>query len=93
MTRHLVLFFQFGVKLDMMQEDIPPVADKHIGQIARYPEARVESIARRTLLNRWGNPEDVAEAVLYFVRAEYVTGEVLFVDGGERFGHRKPGGA
>jgi NAD(P)-dependent dehydrogenase (short-subunit alcohol dehydrogenase family) len=32
----------------------------------------------------------VAGAVLYLVGADYVTGEVLVVDGGERFGHRKP---
>nr|MBC8508651.1 dehydrogenase [Chloroflexota bacterium] len=37
----------------------------------------------------WGTAEDVAEAVLYFVKAKYVTGEVLAVDGGEHFGHRK----
>ncbi len=33
-------------------------------------------------LKRMGRPEDVAEAVLYLVNAEYVTGEVLRVDGG-----------
>ncbi|MCX7853252.1 MAG: SDR family oxidoreductase [Anaerolineae bacterium] len=55
-----------------------------------YTAEQIERIRRRTLLERWGTPEDVAEAVLYFVRAEYVTGNVLFVDGGERFGHRKP---
>ncbi|RMF04675.1 MAG: SDR family oxidoreductase [Chloroflexi bacterium] len=49
----------------------------------------IERTAHKTLLNRWGTPEDVAEAVLYFVRAKYVTGEVLAVDGGQRFGHRK----
>lgn len=58
-----------------------------------YSEVKIARTARRTLLNRWGNPEDVAEAVMYFVKAKYVTGDVLFVDGGERFGHRKPGGA
>jgi len=56
-----------------------------------YAEDKIARVAHRTLLNRWGTPEDVAEAVLYFVRAKYVTGDILFVDGGERFGHRKPG--
>jgi 3-oxoacyl-[acyl-carrier protein] reductase/pteridine reductase len=50
---------------------------------------RVEHVADKTLLNRWGSPEDILGAVLYFVRANYVTGETLAVDGGERFGHRK----
>jgi len=54
-----------------------------------YDDEKVARTAQKTLLNRWGNAEDVAEAVLYFVQANYVTGEVLAVDGGERFGHRK----
>ena len=37
---------------------------------------------RTTPLRRIGSPSDVADAVLYLVRAEYVTGETLIVDGG-----------
>ncbi len=48
------------------------------------PEAR-ERIAGETLLRRWGSPEDVVGALRYLVGADYVTGEVLFVDGGERW--------
>ncbi len=40
--------------------------------------------AERTVLKRVGRPEDVAMAVLYLDRAEYVTGEVVYVDGGAR---------
>ncbi len=54
-----------------------------------YSPERIASVANMTLLERWGSPEDVAEAVLYFVRANFVTGDILFIDGGERFGHRK----
>ncbi len=54
-----------------------------------YDEARIARTADKTLLNRWGSPEDIAQAVLFFIKAGYVTGEVLAVDGGERFGHRK----
>jgi 3-oxoacyl-[acyl-carrier protein] reductase/pteridine reductase len=54
-----------------------------------YSDEKIARSAARTLLNRWGKPDDVAEAVLYFVRAGYVTGETLAVDGGERFGHRR----
>jgi 3-oxoacyl-[acyl-carrier protein] reductase/pteridine reductase len=53
-------------------------------------EARANQLAQGTLLKRWGTPQDVARAVMYLVGADYVTGEVLVVDGGERFGHRKP---
>lgn len=49
------------------------------------PEGNAE-IAQGTLKGRWGKPEDVAQAVVYLVRAGYITGEVLVVDGGQRFG-------
>jgi NAD(P)-dependent dehydrogenase (short-subunit alcohol dehydrogenase family) len=45
--------------------------------------------AQGTLKGRWGKPADVAEAVVYLVQADYITGEVLVVDGGQRFGPYK----
>ncbi|HKK08241.1 MAG TPA: SDR family oxidoreductase [Gemmatimonadota bacterium] len=51
------------------------------------PEGTDEAGRRRaaasTALGRTGRAEDVAEAVLYLDGAEFVTGEVLRVDGGE----------
>ena len=41
--------------------------------------------AQRTLLQRWGTPDDVVKTLLYLVDADYVTGEILFVDGGEQW--------
>jgi NAD(P)-dependent dehydrogenase (short-subunit alcohol dehydrogenase family) len=41
-----------------------------------------ERRAGETLLGRVGSPEDVAEAVAYLVRAPFVTGTSLVVDGG-----------
>lgn len=52
----------------------------------RNDAARQEQIARKTLLGRWGTPDDVGQAVRYLIEADYVTGEVLAVDGGERLG-------
>jgi pteridine reductase len=49
-----------------------------------YTEQQLAASAKRTLLKRWGTPADVARAVRYLVEAEYVTGAVLPVDGGER---------
>ena len=58
-----------------------------------YGEEKIAQTAGRTLLNRWGTAQDVVDAVMFLVRASYVTGEVIVVDGGERYGHRKPGKA
>jgi NAD(P)-dependent dehydrogenase (short-subunit alcohol dehydrogenase family) len=49
-------------------------------------EASVAKAAARTLLKRWGTPEDVALAVRYLIEADYVTADVITVDGGERYG-------
>jgi pteridine reductase len=43
---------------------------------------QVERRAAETLLGRVGDPEDVADAVLFLARADFVTGASLVVDGG-----------
>jgi pteridine reductase len=40
--------------------------------------------AESTPLKRLGAPEDVADAVIYLLESDYVTGETLVVDGGRR---------
>jgi 3-oxoacyl-[acyl-carrier protein] reductase/pteridine reductase len=49
-----------------------------------YSEAQIARIAKRTLKGRWGRAQDVADAVRFLVEADYITGEVIVVDGGER---------
>jgi pteridine reductase len=44
--------------------------------------AEIDRLARAAPLGRIGAPEDVVEALLYLLRADFVTGEVLVVDGG-----------
>jgi NAD(P)-dependent dehydrogenase (short-subunit alcohol dehydrogenase family) len=41
-----------------------------------------ELYIQRAPLGRTGGPEDIADAVMYFVNAGFVTGQVLAVDGG-----------
>src|SRR6266536_1929913 len=50
---------------------------------ALSPEMRAE-LLKRIPLNRFGQPEEIAEAALFLARpaARYVTGQVLVVDGG-----------
>ena len=57
-----------------------------------WPEAEMDEqlkadILERTALKRIGSPDDIAKAVLFFVRdAPYVTGQVLPIDGGRTIG-------
>jgi NAD(P)-dependent dehydrogenase (short-subunit alcohol dehydrogenase family) len=46
--------------------------------------AAIKRIAEGTLLKRWGSAADVAETVLFLVQSDYMTGEVIVVDGGQR---------
>jgi pteridine reductase len=47
-----------------------------------FSEAAAAHLAETAPLRRLGGPEDVAEAVLYLLSADFVTGETLIVDGG-----------
>jgi pteridine reductase len=51
------------------------------GPVAVEP-GQEERRAAETLLGRVGSPDDVAEAVLFLARADFVTGTSLVVDGG-----------
>jgi len=50
------------------------------------PEGSTQALADKlistTPLGRVGSPEDVANAVLYLLNADYVPGETIIVDGG-----------
>jgi len=50
----------------------------------------IETAINRNLLHRWGGGEAVARAVRYLIEADFVTGEVLTVDGGERLVAKGP---
>jgi pteridine reductase len=47
-----------------------------------WTDERWETLRPSTPLDRLGSPQDVVEAVLYLIRAGFVTGHVLVVDGG-----------
>jgi pteridine reductase len=51
------------------------------GSVAVAPGLE-EKRAQENLLKRIGSPEDVAQAILYLIDADFVTGSTIFVDGG-----------
>lgn len=46
------------------------------------PAAWEEDFIRRAPLRRTGTPEDITDAVLFLVRSEFITGQILVIDGG-----------
>lgn len=56
-----------------------PMASEHGGTVDLPP-----TLAARVVADRWGQPEDVAHAVLFLLsdQADYITGAELCVDGG-----------
>ena len=47
-----------------------------------YTEEELKDLAEETPLKRLGNPEDIANAVLFLAEADFITGQILTVDGG-----------
>jgi len=54
-----------------------------------YTPEMVRHTAQKTLLGRWGKPEDISQAVLFLFQADYINADCLIVDGGERFGRNR----
>jgi NAD(P)-dependent dehydrogenase (short-subunit alcohol dehydrogenase family) len=46
--------------------------------------SRWEKLAKQSLLQRNGTPEDVISAILFLLKNDYITGETLVVDGGSQ---------
>ncbi|HMI47630.1 MAG TPA: SDR family oxidoreductase [Gemmatimonadaceae bacterium] len=47
-----------------------------------WTQEQADKLISTTPLGRLGSPDDVAQAVLYLLSADYVTGETIIVDGG-----------
>ena len=80
LTRQLALELAPTIRVNAVAPGyVLPPPDFSKSQIARA-EARIP-------LQRWGTPDDVAGAVQYLLEADFVTGEVIVIDGGERLGY------
>jgi NAD(P)-dependent dehydrogenase (short-subunit alcohol dehydrogenase family) len=82
LTRQLALEYAPNVRVNAVAPGpvLPP---------PEFTPERIALTAARTLLNRWGTPQDVADAVLFLVRADFITAQTIVVDGGEEFGRYK----
>jgi pteridine reductase len=47
-----------------------------------FSDEQLRLLAKRTLLETIGSPDDVVHALLYLLHAPFVTGEIMIVDGG-----------
>lgn len=81
-----------GLTLSLARDMGPDVRVNGIAPGAiLWPEAGVddegrEKILAQTSLGRAGSPDDIVQCALYLVGAEYVTGQIIAVDGGRSIG-------
>ena len=47
-----------------------------------YSDEQKRSAVERTLLKRAGSPDDIVNAVIFLIENDYITGELIHVDGG-----------
>jgi NAD(P)-dependent dehydrogenase (short-subunit alcohol dehydrogenase family) len=47
-----------------------------------YTEEQKRAAIERTLLKRAGSPQDIVNAVVFLIENDYITGELIHVDGG-----------
>lgn len=75
MTTHLALAYAPNFTVNAVAPGLilpPPGRD----------EEYLDALAQTVPLRRHGSPEDVAAAVLFLLKSDFITGEVVFVDGG-----------
>ena len=88
LTRMLALELAPGITVNAVAPGLilpPPGAD------ASY----LTNHARQLPLQRHGGPRDIAEAIVFLVRNDFITGQVIYVDGGRHlqgYGTGRPGG-
>jgi len=79
LTRTMALAFAPKIRVNAVA---PGPVLRPPGKGAEFLEAR----ARDLPLGRVGRPEDVVKAVLFLLESDFVTGQVIFVDGGDHIG-------
>jgi NAD(P)-dependent dehydrogenase (short-subunit alcohol dehydrogenase family) len=74
-------FGSAGVRVNAIA---PGVIDTPLTAQIKNNTAWYEAYAAKSIMNRWGRPDEVAAATLFLCApaASYITGTILFVDGG-----------
>jgi pteridine reductase len=77
LTRMCALEFAPGVTVNAVAPGLilPP---------AGKDETYLELLAQGVPLKRHGSPADIADAAIYLLKSDYVTGQIIYVDGGRR---------
>lgn len=55
-----------------------------------WPTERWDALAKVAVLQRTGSPDDVVQALMFLIEADFVTGHILPVDGGRLLGPSGP---
>jgi pteridine reductase len=76
-----------GLTKSLAKELSPKITVNAIapGPILRPPDLSEEEnteVMKNTPLERWGGAHEISKAVLYLLETDFVTGQVLYVDGG-----------
>jgi 3-oxoacyl-[acyl-carrier protein] reductase len=79
---HLTRCLAVALAPDVTVNCIAPGLVEGTRMARRLPEAVVEGARKQVVLGRSGSPQDIADQVVTFCRAESVTGQVVVVDGG-----------
>jgi 3-oxoacyl-[acyl-carrier protein] reductase len=72
----------FGITVNAVAPGFVLSNPTSIAQWESYGAEGQQAVLERIALRRLGEPEDIAEGVVFLVRAKWLTGQVLSIDGG-----------
>jgi len=85
---HLTRCLAVALAPDVTVNCITPGAVEGTRMAEQLPETMKQVIRSRSVLGRTGNADDIAQMALAYCRADSITGQNVFVDGGNPMGMR-----